>query len=93
MKNYKGFGSMSEDEFIAKRRQLKISYFVQCLDLTNEFNRSPMSDEVRDNMRGMISEFVYSDPKATFDDFCVSLGKLMVRIGAISQKQFDDITS
>ena len=29
---------MSEDEFIAKRRQLKISYFVQCLDLTNREN-------------------------------------------------------
>ena len=82
---------MSKEDFTAKMKQLKISHFVQCIDLTNAYNGDETSDEERKQQREMISEFVDRCPEGSFVDFCVCLGRFMVGEGHISEQQFRDI--
>ena len=82
---------MSEEDFTAKMKQLKISHFVQCIDLTNAFNGDETSDYERKTQREMISEFVDHHPEGSFIDFCVSLGRFMVDEGRLTKQQFRDI--
>ena len=91
MKNYKGFASMSADDYLAKMKQLKVSYFIQCMDLTNAYNGDEISDEFRNQQREMISSFVDQFPEGSFTQYCELLGMVMVDIGKLSKQEFDDI--
>ena len=66
MKNYKGFAPMSIDDYKAKMKQLKVNYFIQCMDLTNAYNGDVVSDEFRNQSREMMSCFVDTCPKGSF---------------------------
>ena len=82
---------MSIDDYRAKMKQLKVSYFIQCMDLTNAFNGDVVSDEFRNQSREMMSCFIDACPDGSFTQFCESLGRLMVEHGALSKQEFDDI--
>ena len=45
-------------------RQLQISYFVQCIDLTNAFNGNVVCDEKRSDYRDIVTHFIDSFPDA-----------------------------
>ena len=82
---------MSIDDYKAKMKQLKVSYFVQCMDLTNAYNGNEISDEFRNQQRGMMSSFVDKCPEGSFTQYCEVLGRAMVDAGGLSKQEFDDI--
>ena len=90
MKDFKGYG---DDDYIAKMRQLQISYFVQCIDLTNAFNGNVVCDEKRFDYRDIVTHFIDSFPDAPFTQFIEFMGNETVRSGAMTQKEYDDIIS
>ena len=91
MKNQKGFASINKEDYSAKMRELKISYFMQCVDLTIAFNGDSINDTFRGNTREMVESFIKAYPEASFIQFCESLGKMMVYNGDMSAGEFADI--
>ena len=91
MKNQKGFGSINKEDYAAKMRELKISYFMQCVDLTVAFNGDSINDTFRRNTREMVESFVKAYPEASFIQFSESLGAMMVKNGAMTAGEFADI--
>ena len=91
MKTPKGFGSINKEDYAAKMRELKISYFMQCVDLTIAFNGDSVNDTFRGNTREMVESFVQVYPEASFIQFCESLGAMMVKNGAMTAGEYADI--
>ena len=91
MKNYKGFASISLDEYKAKMKQLKVSYFMQCMDLTNAFNGDNPDEAFRNDQREMMTYFIDRRPEASFTDFCISIGETLTRTGHMSREELQDI--
>ena len=93
MTKYKGFGPISLERYIAQMKELKISYFMQCMDLTNAYNGDVLvlDDESRDNARTMMSSFIEHCPEGSFEEFSKTLGKVMVSLGHMSEQEYLDI--
>ena len=91
MKNQKGFGSINKEDYAAKMRELKVSYFMQCVDLTIAFNGDSINDTFRRNTREMVESWVQMCPEGSFIQFCRSLGAMMVKNGAMTAGEFANI--
>lgn len=91
MKNYKGFGSIDFDDYSNKLRQLQVSYFMQCIDLTNVFNEQEVLDEeTRDYHRQMVEQFVTHSPNTTFNDYTRFIGFILMKEGQLTEKEYKD---
>ena len=91
-KNFKGFGELDYEDYQRKLNQLQVSYFMQCLDLTNAFNGGQELGEVGRNFtRGIVEEFVKQKPDSSFIEFSQFLGFFLLKEGEITEKQYEDI--
>ncbi len=88
MDNYKEFRKMSEDEYDNKFKQLQVSYFMQCIDLTNAFNGNEMDEERRKCTREIVEGFVDDCPNTTFIDLTKFIGFLMMKEGVYTEKEY-----
>ena len=91
MKNHKGFGRMTEGDYKSKLHQLKVSHLMQCVDLTTAFHGQENDDRTRKHYRDTITRFLEVNPNGSFVEYCETLGRVMVDMGAMSQQDFDDI--
>lgn len=63
---------------------------MQCHDLTSAFNGQTPSDKSRSLTRELVSAFLKKTPQGSFEQFCMTLGEVLVDTGVISRQEFND---
>lgn len=83
---------MDYEDYSKKLNQRQVSYFMQCIDLTNAFNGDKgLDEEGRNFQRKMVEEYVKQKSDCSFIDFTKFLGFYMLKEGHITKKEYKDI--